>query len=112
MILHKHLWKSNKSLVPKFMGENFYKNKAIVDEMKTLAASKGCTTGQIALVWVASQGIIPIPGTTKPHRLEENWASREIDLTDGDKAAMRRIVNEAKPVGDRYPPNHEQAAGR
>lgn len=91
--------------VPKFQGENFYKNRAIRDEIRKLAARKGCKTTQIALAWVAEQGLIAIPGTTKPHRLEENWASRDIVLTAEEKKELRRIIEEAKPVGDRYPPD-------
>ncbi|OLN87187.1 Aldo-keto reductase yakc [NADP(+)] 2 [Colletotrichum chlorophyti] len=93
---------------PKFQGENFYKNKAIVDEIKKLAEKKGCTLPQIALAWVAAQGMIPIPGTTKPKRLEENWASRDIELTDEEKKEMRRIIDAAKPQGNRYN-DHNQA---
>ena len=88
--------------VPKFQGENFYKNKAIVEEIKKLADRKGCTLPQIALAWVAAQNMIAIPGTTKAKRLEENWASRDIDLTEEEKAEMRRIVDAAKPTGNRY----------
>ncbi|KAF5535759.1 alcohol dehydrogenase [Fusarium mexicanum] len=91
--------------VPKFQGENFYKNKAIVEEIKKLAVRKGCTLTQIALAWVASQGMIAIPGTTKAHRLEENWASRDVDLTEEEKAEMRRIVDSAKPQGNRMDPS-------
>jgi aryl-alcohol dehydrogenase-like predicted oxidoreductase len=97
--------------VPKFQGENFYKNKAIVEEIKKLAALKGCTTSQIALAWVASQGMIAIPGTTKPKRLEENWASRDVDLTDEEKSQIRKIVDAAKPQGDRYSPAHQAMIG-
>jgi len=57
---------------------------------------------QIALAWVAAQGIISIPGTTKPGRLEENWASRNIELTDEELNYMRAIVDSLKPQGDRY----------
>lgn len=88
--------------VPKFQGENFYANRAIVREMQQLAAKKGCATTQVALAWVAAQGMIAIPGTTKAHRLEENWASREVELTEAEMAEMRRIVEEAKPRGERY----------
>ncbi|KAK3696414.1 hypothetical protein LTR37_017985 [Vermiconidia calcicola] len=88
--------------VPKFQGENFYKNKAIVEEIKKIASKRGCTLTQIALAWVAAQGMIAIPGTTKPARLEENWASSGIDLSEDEKAEMRRIVEEAKPSGNRY----------
>ncbi|KAI1376202.1 NADP-dependent oxidoreductase domain-containing protein [Hypoxylon crocopeplum] len=87
---------------PKFQGENFYKNKAIVSQIKTLASRKGCTVAQIALAWVAAQGMIAIPGTTKVKRLEENWASRDIDFTDEEKQMMRKLVDDAKPAGSRY----------
>ncbi|PVH76080.1 Aldo/keto reductase [Cadophora sp. DSE1049] len=88
--------------VPKFQGENFYKNLAIVDEIKKLAKKKGCTTGQIALAWVAAQGMIAIPGTTKSHRLVENFASRDVDLSEEEKKEMRALVDSAKPSGNRY----------
>ena len=88
--------------MPKFQGENFYKNKAIVDEIKTLAKAKGCTVAQIALAWVAAQGLITIPGTTKVPRLEENWRSRDVVLTEEELKTMRKIVDDAKPVGERF----------
>ncbi|KAG4430945.1 hypothetical protein IFR05_013583, partial [Cadophora sp. M221] len=88
--------------VPKFQGENFYKNLAIVEEIKKLAKRKGCTTTQVALAWVAAQGMIAIPGTTKPHRLVENFASRDVDLSEEEKSEMRRIIDQAKPHGNRY----------
>jgi aryl-alcohol dehydrogenase-like predicted oxidoreductase len=97
--------------IPKFQGENFYKNRAIVDEIKKLASHKGCTLTQIALAWVAAQGMIAIPGTTKAGRLEENFASREIDLTEEEKAEMRKILDAAKPVGNRYAPAHQAMVG-
>ncbi|KAF3039614.1 hypothetical protein E8E11_003326 [Didymella keratinophila] len=79
--------------VPRLQGDNFYKNKAIVEEVKKLAKRKGCTTPQVALAWVAAQGMIAIPGTTKAGRLEENFASREVELTDEEKIEMRKIIN-------------------
>ncbi|KAM0202629.1 hypothetical protein ACHAPA_009371 [Fusarium lateritium] len=88
--------------VPKFQGQNFYNNKAIVDEIKKLATRKGCTVAQMALAWVSAQGLISIPGTTKASRLEENWESRKIVLTDEEKIEMRKIVENAKPVGERF----------
>ncbi|KAL4877356.1 NADP-dependent oxidoreductase domain-containing protein [Aspergillus karnatakaensis] len=97
--------------VPKFQGENFYKNKAIVDEIKKLATRKGCTVAQIALAWVAAQGLITIPGTTKASRLEENWASRDIVLTEEELEEMHKIVDEAKPTGDRFAPIFQSMVG-
>lgn len=99
------------SIVPKFQGDNFYKNLSIVEEVRKLASRKGCTTTQIALAWVAAQGMIAIPGTTKAHRLEENWASRDIDLTEEEKQEMRRIIDAAKPYGNRYAPAQQALVG-
>lgn len=90
--------------IPRFQGDNFYKNKAIADEIKKLAQKKGCTTSQIALAWVATQGMIAIPGTTKVGRLEENWESRDVELSEEEKKHMRELIDSTKPAGDRYPP--------
>jgi len=97
--------------VPKFQGENFYKNKAIVDEIKKLATRKGCTVAQIALAWVAAQGLITIPGTTRAGRLEENWGSRNVVLTDEEETQMRKIVDDAKPTGERFSSIHQSMVG-
>lgn len=82
-----------------------------MEEIRKLAVSKGCTLAQVALAWVAAQGFIAIPGTTKPGRLEENWASRDVELTEGEKREMRRIVDEAKPSGNRYGETHQAMVG-
>ncbi|KAL3457921.1 NADP-dependent oxidoreductase domain-containing protein [Aspergillus heterothallicus] len=96
---------------PKFQGENFYANRAIVEEIKALAAKKGCSISQIALAWVAAQGMIAIPGTTKAARLEQNWASREISFTEEEWKEMRRIIDLAKPKGNRYGEAHQALVG-
>jgi aryl-alcohol dehydrogenase-like predicted oxidoreductase len=96
---------------PKFQGENFYKNKAIVTEIQRLAKRKGCTTAQVALAWVAAQGMIAIPGTTKAGRLEENWGSRDVEFSEEERGEMRRIVDEAKVVGERYGAAHQAMVG-
>ncbi|ETS73604.1 hypothetical protein PFICI_14550 [Pestalotiopsis fici W106-1] len=97
--------------LPKFQGENFFKNRNIVDEIKKLATRKGCTLTQIALAWVAAQGMIAIPGTTKAKRLEENWASRDVELTEEEKQEMRKIIDAAKPHGNRYAPAQQAMVG-
>jgi diketogulonate reductase-like aldo/keto reductase len=79
--------------------------------MKALAAKKGCTTAQIALAWVAAQGMIAIPGTTKVTRLEENFGSRDVDLTEEEKQEARRLVDSAKPHGNRYPEEYQALVG-
>jgi aryl-alcohol dehydrogenase-like predicted oxidoreductase len=88
--------------VPKFQGQNFYDNKKIVEQIKAIAKGKGCSLTQVALAWVIAQGMIPIPGTTKPGRLEENFASRRVELTGEEEREMRRILEEVKPQGQRY----------
>jgi aryl-alcohol dehydrogenase-like predicted oxidoreductase len=88
--------------VPKFQGQNFYDNKKIVEQIKTVAKLKSCTLTQVAIAWVIAQGMIPIPGTTKPGRLEENFASRNVELTEEEKEEMRRILDSVKPQGNRY----------
>lgn len=80
-------------------------------QFQSLAQTKGCTLPQIALAWVASQGMIAILGTTKPGRLEENWASRDIELSEGEMREMRRLVDEAKPSGERYAPAQQAMVG-
>lgn len=97
--------------MPKFQGDNFYKNKAIVEEIKKLAVHKGCTLTQIALAWVAAQGMIAIPGTTKAKRLEENWKSRTVELTDEENKEMRRIIDSIKPHGNRYEAKQQAQVG-
>jgi diketogulonate reductase-like aldo/keto reductase len=66
---------------------------------------------QIALAWVAAQGFIAIPGTTKSGRLEENWASRDIELRDEEKRELRQIIDSVKPQGNRYGPAHQAMVG-
>jgi diketogulonate reductase-like aldo/keto reductase len=82
-----------------------------VEEIKKIAVRKGVTLTQIALAWVAAQGFIAIPGTTKATRLEQNWASRDVELTDEDKAELRRIIDSTKPHGSRYGPAHQAMVG-
>ncbi|KAJ6623299.1 putative aldo-keto reductase [Mycena sp. CBHHK59/15] len=96
---------------PKFQGDNFYKNLKIVDALQVLAAKKGVSSGQMSIAWVAAQGCIPIPGTKQVGRLEENWAARDIEFTEDELKEMRALVNDAKPVGNRYGEAHQAAVG-
>jgi aryl-alcohol dehydrogenase-like predicted oxidoreductase len=90
---------------PRFQGENFRRNLELVDRVRAIADTKGVTPAQLALAWVMAAGddVVPIPGTTKPERVEENVAALDVDLTDHD----RRRLDEAAPpgvaAGDRYP---------
>lgn len=98
-------------LAPKFQGESFYQNKATVEEIKKIAVRKDVALAQIALAWVAAQGFIAIPGTTKAKRLEQNWTSRDVGLSDEDKAELTRIIDSKKPHGNRYGPAHQAMVG-
>lgn len=86
---------------PRFQGENFYKNLEIVKNIEELAKEKKATPAQIALAWVLAQGddIVPIPGTKKRARLEENIAALEVSLT---KPEIANLSPRVKTAGDRY----------
>ena len=87
--------------LPRFQGENFQKNLALVQELETLAKEKGATASQLALAWVLAQGddIVPIPGTKRRRYLEQNVQATEIVLTAAD---LKRINALAQPAGARY----------
>jgi aryl-alcohol dehydrogenase-like predicted oxidoreductase len=87
---------------PRFQDENLRANLRIVEKLKEIAAEHDVTAGQLALAWLLHQGhdVVPIPGTRKPSRLEENAAAVEIELSDDD---LRRIEGELpEPAGNRY----------
>jgi aryl-alcohol dehydrogenase-like predicted oxidoreductase len=90
-------------LLPRFSEENMPKNLRIVDEFNRLAENKGCTSSQLALAWVIAQGAIPIPGTHRAERLEENFGARNVSLNEEELKELRKLVNEAKPEGARWP---------
>ena len=94
-----------RSTVPRFSEENRKANQALIDAVANFAAAKNATPAQIALAWVLAQQpwIAPIPGTTKIHRLEENLASVNVDLTAADLSTLDELTNEIKIVGERYP---------
>jgi aryl-alcohol dehydrogenase-like predicted oxidoreductase len=88
---------------PRFQAENFDANLVLADRITEAAAAKGCTPAQLALAWLLAQGadIIPIPGTRKISRLEENAAAVDIVLTADEAKALSEKVPE--PSGERYP---------
>ncbi|MGQ0560001.1 MAG: aldo/keto reductase [Sphingosinicella sp.] len=91
---------------PRFQGENFDRNLALVGEIETIAAEKGCTPAQLALAWVLAQGddVIPIPGTRKRERLDENIAALDVDLDEADLARIDRVLPPGATAGPRYHP--------
>lgn len=93
-------------VVPRFQGEAYDKNQALIASLKTLAEAKGCTPGQMALAWLLHQGqdVVPIPGTRRIERLEENAAATRIALTADELDRLNQIFTPDAVAGDRYPP--------
>lgn len=89
---------------PRFKGDNFTQNQKLVAAIKDMADKKGITPAQLALAWLLAQAenIVPIPGTRKISRLEENLAAVEITLEKSDVAALSEILPIGATVGDRY----------
>jgi len=92
--------------LPRFHEENFAANLALVDRIKGIAAGKGATPAQIALAWLLAQAphIVPIPGTTRIDRLEENLGAIDLNLGASDLAAIAEALRDIEIVGERYPP--------
>jgi aryl-alcohol dehydrogenase-like predicted oxidoreductase len=91
--------------IPRFSGEALEHNLALVTEVTAIAEAKGATPGQIALAWLLAQQpwIVPIPGTTKLHRLEENLAAAEVVLTGPELAQLDQLSSKIEIQGGRYP---------
>ena len=90
---------------PRFQGENFAKNLALVDLVSQIAKDKGITPSQLALAWVMAQGddVVPIPGTKQRARLEENAATADVVLTSADLAKIDDLTPKGAAAGERYP---------
>jgi aryl-alcohol dehydrogenase-like predicted oxidoreductase len=91
--------------IPRFAGKALQHNLALVEEVKSIGADKGVTPGQIALAWLLAQQpwIVPIPGTTKPHRLEENLAAADFTLTRAELTRLNDVSSAIEIQGGRYP---------
>ncbi|MBJ6800832.1 aldo/keto reductase [Geomonas propionica] len=103
-----------RSVVPRFSPENLEANQALVDLVKEIAADKQATPAQVALAWVLAQKpwIVPIPGTTKLQRLEENLGAADVELSFEDLGNIARALAEIKVHGDRYPAHLQKRVGR
>lgn len=103
-----------RSVVPRFSPEALRANQALVDLLGQIAKDKGVTAAQIALAWLLAQKpwIVPIPGTTKLHRLEQNLGAVAITLTDDDRYKLAKLLEDVKVEGDRYPPALQARVGR
>ncbi|QAY79777.1 aldo/keto reductase [Sphingosinicella sp. BN140058] len=89
---------------PRFEGANFDSNLALVREIEAIAADKGCTPAQLALAWVLAQGddIVPIPGTRRPERLDENVGALDVVLSAEDLARIDAVLPPGAAAGERY----------
>jgi aryl-alcohol dehydrogenase-like predicted oxidoreductase len=103
-----------RSTLPRFTPEARKANHALVDLLGEIAKRKKATPAQIALAWLLAQKpwIVPIPGTTKLKRLEENIGTASIELTSDDLREIDRVASKIKVEGARYPENLEQLTGR
>lgn len=98
-----------RNTVPRFSEENRKANQALVELVKQIAEQKQATPAQVALSWLLAQKpfIVPIPGTTKIHRLEENIGSTSVELTSNDLQQIETALKEIEIVGDRYSGNYK-----
>jgi aryl-alcohol dehydrogenase-like predicted oxidoreductase len=103
-----------RNVVPRFTPENRKANLAFVEWLTTFAERKKATPAQVALAWLLAQKpwIVPIPGTTKLHRLEENIAAAELALTAGDLREIDRAAAKIAVQGARYPEHLQRLVGR
>ena len=103
-----------RNVVPRFTPEARKANQALVDLLGRIAALKKATPAQIALAWLLARKpwIVPIPGTTKLHRLEENLGAADVELTPDDLGDIERAVSEIPVEGARYPAHLQQRVGR
>jgi len=103
-----------RNIVPRFTLEARKANQAIVDLLHQTAARKKATPAQIALAWLLAQKpwIVPIPGTTKLHRLEENIAAAAVELTSGELREIESAASKITVEGARYPEHLQKLVGR
>ncbi len=103
-----------RSSVPRFTSENRKANQALVNLLQTIAQRKKATPGQVALAWLLAQRpwIVPIPGTTKRHRLEENIGATAVEVTQDDLTDIDRAASGIAIQGARYPEQLERLSNR
>ena len=90
---------------PRFAGENFQKNRALVERVEAIAADKRCTVAQLCLAWLLAQGpdVIPIPGTKRIERLQENLGALQVRLTPEEAKTVSEVIPVGAAAGTRYP---------
>lgn len=103
-----------RNTVPRFSPESRKANRTLVDVLASIAQSKGATPAQIALAWLLAQKpwIVPIPGTTKLHRLQENVAAASVELTESDLGDIESAVSQIPVQGARYSEGSQRMVDR
>jgi aryl-alcohol dehydrogenase-like predicted oxidoreductase len=103
-----------RSRSPRYTPEARKANRVVVDLLVTIGAQKGATPAQIALAWLLAQKpwIVPIPGSRKLERLDENIGAVQVRLTPGDLREIERAMSKITVMGDRYPAEHKQMVNR
>jgi aryl-alcohol dehydrogenase-like predicted oxidoreductase len=103
-----------RNMIPRFSAQNRKANQVLVDLLGSIAAARKATSAQIALAWLLAQKpwIVPIPGTTKLHRLKENVSSADVELTADDLRQIHDALASIQVQGDRYPAHLAARAGR
>jgi aryl-alcohol dehydrogenase-like predicted oxidoreductase len=104
----------NRNELPRFTVEARKANQALIDRLRTIGERNGATPAQLALAWLLGQAmwIVPIPGTTKMRRLQENLGAAAVELTSGELGKIGRVASEVSIVGDRHPAELEQKTNR
>jgi aryl-alcohol dehydrogenase-like predicted oxidoreductase len=94
--------------MPRFQGDNLHRNLELVEALKKLATAESCTPAQLAIAWVLSRApyIVPIPGTSHRHRLEENAAAQSLRISADTEGALSELFAPGAASGLRYPANH------
>jgi aryl-alcohol dehydrogenase-like predicted oxidoreductase len=100
--------------LPRFAEENRKANQAVVEQLQAFARKKNATSAQVALAWVLAQKpwIVPIPGTTKISRLEENLGAASLELTEADLREIHEVFSQIEVKGARYPEQLQKNIGR
>ena len=103
-----------RTTLPRFSKENIKSNMVLVDLIKQFAREKNCEPSQIALAWILAQKpwIVPIPGTTKVNRLEENVGAASVSLSQEDLRKIDEAINKVKIAGERYSPANQKMINR
>ncbi|HZZ09665.1 MAG TPA: aldo/keto reductase [Paraburkholderia sp.] len=103
-----------RTIVPRFSEENRQANAGLVEVLGKIADDKGATRAQIALAWLLAQNpwIVPIPGTTKLNRLEENIGAAAVELSSADLSTIESALKQIRIVGDRYPAEMQRRIDR